>query len=260
MGSNSPPREYGPTGLPPGVETAWGLRERPGKGRRPGLSVDRIVATAVEVADAEGLGALTMSRVAAELGVSTMALYRYVAAKDDLLVLMEDAAAGDPPPPPGPGEDWRAGITRWAWAYREMLHRNLWMLRIPVSTPPVTPNSVAWTEVGLNCLAGTGLDAGARWGVLTLVSGYVRSEASLTADMAAAARAAGTTLVEATAAYGLLLGRLTADGRFPAVGEAIGSGALNEPGSPQQDFTFGLGLVLDGVESYVTRGGHDART
>lgn len=96
--------------------------------------------------------------------------------------------------------------------------------------------------------------------MLTLVSGYVRNEASRTADLVAAARAAGTTLVEATAARGLLLGRLTADGRFPAVSEVIGSGALDEPGRPEQDFTFGLTLALDGVEAYVAKGGHDART
>ncbi|MDK1471974.1 TetR/AcrR family transcriptional regulator [Streptomyces sp. 549] len=254
MVSNNTPAARSATGLPPGVEAAWGLRERQGKGRKPGLSIERIVRAALDVTAAEGLPAVTMGRVAAELGVSTMALYRYVSSKDDLLVLMEDAAAAGPPADPPEGESWRDGLTRWAWAYRELLHRNLWILRIPVSTPPVTPNSVAWMEQGLRCLAASGLAPGARLGVLNLVSGYVRSEASLTADLEDGARSSGLTLVEATAAYGLLLGRLTGGGRYPAVSEVLDSGVLGEPFGPEEDFAFGLGLLLDGVEVHVTKG------
>src|SRR5215470_993531 len=99
--------------LPASVAAAWGVRDRPHKGPKPGLSLERIVAAAVQVADAEGLAAVSMSRVAAELGTAPMSLYRYVAAKDELLALMFDAAYG--PSPTGPGGDagWRAGLSRW---------------------------------------------------------------------------------------------------------------------------------------------------
>jgi hypothetical protein len=70
----------GETGLPASIEAAWGLRERPAKGPKPGLSLDRIVEAAVGVAATEGLAAVSMGRVAKELSVSTMSLYRYVAA------------------------------------------------------------------------------------------------------------------------------------------------------------------------------------
>ncbi len=86
------------TGLPASIEAAWGLRTRPAKGPKPGLSLERIVEAGVKVAVSEGLGAVSMSRVAAELGASTMSLYRYVAAKDELLALMMDAALGPPSP------------------------------------------------------------------------------------------------------------------------------------------------------------------
>src|SRR5262249_13348359 len=89
--------------LPASVAAAWGIRDRPHKGPKPGLSLERIVAAAVQVADAEGLAAVSMSRVAAELGTAPMSLYRYVAAKDELLALMFDAAYG--PSPTGPGDD-----------------------------------------------------------------------------------------------------------------------------------------------------------
>ena len=83
--------------LPASIEAAWGIRERPRKGPKPGLSLPRIVEAAISVAERDGLAAVSMSRVAAELGASTMSLYRYVSAKDELLMLMADAAYGAPP-------------------------------------------------------------------------------------------------------------------------------------------------------------------
>ena len=78
-----------------------------------------------------------------------MSLYRYVAAKDELLALMVDAALGAPGAPPDADEDWRAGLARWAWTYHDALRRHPWVLRVPISGPPVTPNQVAWLEDGL---------------------------------------------------------------------------------------------------------------
>lgn len=83
--------------LPAYLAGAWGIRERPVKGPKRGLSLGRIVDTAVSVADAEGLSAVSMSRVASELGASTMSLYRYVSSKDGLLLLMVDALYENPP-------------------------------------------------------------------------------------------------------------------------------------------------------------------
>ena len=86
----------------------------------------------MSVADAEGLGAVSMGRVASELGSSPMSLYRYVGAKDELLALMVDAALGDPPPAPA-GEGWRDGLARWAWTYHDALRRHPWALRVSLS-------------------------------------------------------------------------------------------------------------------------------
>ena len=100
--------DHGGAGLPASIEAAWGVRTRPSKGPRPTLSLERIVAAAVRVAAADGLAAVSMSRVAAELGVSTMSLYRYVGSKAELLALMVDVPY-EPPPRPEPGEGWRRG-------------------------------------------------------------------------------------------------------------------------------------------------------
>src|SRR6202046_2090148 len=114
-------------GLPGAVAAAWGGRERPHKGPRPALSLPRIVAAAVRVADAEGLDAVSMGRVAAELGTAPMSLYRHVSAKEELLRLMVDAAWGDSPGPLAPGENWRPGLSRWAWALRDAGRRHPWL-------------------------------------------------------------------------------------------------------------------------------------
>src|SRR5689334_7765306 len=154
------------TGLPASIEQAWGVRQRPTKGPKRGLSLERIVDAAVKIAGSDGLAAVSMSRVAADLGASTMSLYRYVAAKDELLALMLDAATGAPPDVPVPGEDWRAGLARWAWAERAALHRHPWAVRVPLTGPPATPNQIAWLERGLRCLRDTGLAEGEKLGVV----------------------------------------------------------------------------------------------
>lgn len=238
------------TGLPASIEAAWGLRERPTKGPKPGLSLERIVQAAVRVAASDGLAAVTMSRVAAELGASTMALYRYVAAKDELLALMLDAATGAPPEPLAPGESWRSGLSRWAWAQRETFLRNPWVLRMPISTPPATPNQIAWLEYGLSCLRDTGLAGGDKLGVVLLVSGFVWRDTMVEVDLAAGAAAAGG---DPMAGYSQILAKLADPQRFPEVHKLIAEGAFDEDDNPDESFTFGLERVLDGIEALVTQ-------
>src|ERR1700742_754238 len=93
--------------LPPSLELLWGLREPGSRGPRRGLTLEGIVDAGMRVAQSEGVGALSMARIAKELGVGTMSLYRYVASKDELLTTMVDTALGMPPPA-AEDEDWRA--------------------------------------------------------------------------------------------------------------------------------------------------------
>jgi AcrR family transcriptional regulator len=239
----------GGTGLPASIQAAWGVRDRPNKGPKRGLSLERIVDAAVKVAADEGLAAVSMSRVAAELGASTMSLYRYVAAKDELLALMVDAATG---PPPAVGEDgWRAGLSRWAWAELAVYRRHPWALRVPISGPPVTPNQTAWLEQGLRCLHDTGLGEGEKLSVILLVTGFVRNSASLEADLAAAFQAGGTTAQAAMTGYGRLIARLTDAQRYPALHAVIEAGVVDQADHPDAEFVFGLERLLDGIDVLV---------
>jgi AcrR family transcriptional regulator len=238
------------TGLPASIEAAWGVRVRPNKGPRPALTLERIVEAAVRVAAADGLSAVSMSRVAADLGVSTMSLYRYVAAKQELLALMVDAAYGTPPTSSGPQEGWREGLSRWAWAELAVYRRHPWVLRIPISGPPVTPNAIAWLEWGLESLGDTGLAEGEKLSVILLLTGFVRNQATLDADISAA-QASGATAREVMASYSRLLTRLTDPRRFPALHAVIASGVLDGPDDADGEFIFGLERVLDGIEALV---------
>jgi AcrR family transcriptional regulator len=238
------------TGLPASIEAAWGLREPRRKGPKPGLSLERIVAAAIDVARSEGLDAVSMSRVAAELGSSPMSLYRYVDAKDELLTLMVDAALG-PPAAGDPDEGWRAGLTRFSWGFLRAMRHNPWTLRVPISGPPATPNQMAWLEDGLASLRTTGLAESEKLSVILLLSGYVRNAATLATDLEAAASAAPGE--EFMPAWSALIRRLTDAEGFPALHAALGSEAFDHDDDPDDEFAFGLERVLDGIEALVAR-------
>ena len=103
----------------------------------------------MRVADTEGLDAVSMGRVAAELKAAPMSLYRHVASKEELIRLMVDAAWGDSPGPLQSGENWRAGLSRWAWAMRDALRRHSWAAHIPITGLPIMPREIAWFEDAL---------------------------------------------------------------------------------------------------------------
>ncbi|MGW7071552.1 TetR/AcrR family transcriptional regulator [Streptomyces sp. NPDC054855] len=241
------------TGLSASLETAWGLRERPSKGPKPGLTLERIVDAGIAVAAAEGIGAVTMGRVAKALGVSTMSLYRYVSARDELYVLMQDAATGAPPEMPAGITGWRARLEWWARAQREVFRRNLWLVRIPVTSPPASPHSLEWMEQGLAALDDSGIDEGWKLSVLMLVGGFVRNEVALMADLDAAMRAGGRDPDEAMRRYARTVDALTSatPERFPALRRTLAAGVLDVADAEDTEFEFGIERVLDGVAVLV---------
>lgn len=243
------------TGLPASLEQAWGLRGRPHRGPRPGLSLERIVSTATRVADADGLPAVSMSRVAAELGTGPMSLYRYVAAKDELVAHMVDAAYGPAPGGGAAGEDWRAGLSRWAWSMRAAMAQHPWVLQVPISGLPVRPNEVTWFERGLACLGDTSLREEEKASVMMLLSGYVRNSASIDADIEAAVRRSGLTPDEWMAGYARTLSLLADPVRFPAITRFAAAGVFERADPPEAEFTFGLERILAGVADLIAARG-----
>jgi AcrR family transcriptional regulator len=238
--------------LPASIEAAWGRRERPHRGPKPGLSLSRIVEAGVRIAEADGLAAVSMSRVAAEVGAAPMSLYRHVASKDELVTLMVDAVYGQFLVPIAAEAGWREGLTQSARVMRAAMYRHPWILRVPISGLPVRPNEVAWMEQALGCLRDTGLTESEKASVILLISGYVRNEASTNADIQAAIRASGAAPDEWMSAYGRLLAKLADPEHFPAITRFIASGVFETFDPPDKEFTFGLDRILDGIEGLVT--------
>jgi AcrR family transcriptional regulator len=247
MSKSEPPAPPELDAIPPSLQLAWGLRDAGSRGPRRGLTLERIAAAGIKVAHTDGVAALSMARIAGELGVGTMSLYRYVSAKDELLSLMVDTALG-PPPPPAPGEDWRAGLSRWALGVWAAYRRQPWVLRVPISGPPYGPNNVAWLDNGLTALAATPLSEADKASTVLLLSGFVRNVATLSADFAAGS--AGEAVMPS---YGRVLTQLTTAEQFPALHRAIASGIFDDDDEIEIELDFGLERILDGVAQLIKR-------
>src|SRR5690606_34456601 len=118
--------------LPRGIALAWGVAADPQRGPKREMSVERIVDAAVELADAEGLAAVSMAAVASRLGYTPMSLYRYVSAKDDLLLLMQEEATGLPPEPGEEDLGWRARLGELYEAQSQIYSRQSWLRSMPI--------------------------------------------------------------------------------------------------------------------------------
>jgi AcrR family transcriptional regulator len=242
------------TGLPASFEMAWGLRDRPTKGPKRGLSLEQIVDAGIRVATDAGIGAVSMSRVANELGTSAMSLYRYVASKDELLWLMIDGAFGQMEAEEPTEGTWRARLERWARIELAAYRRFPWILRIPLSGAPIMPHQLRFLEWGLRTFDDTTLAEDEKLSVALLVTSFTRSFALLSGDIAAAYEA-GDPLAQAAAGYGELIRKLTTPEEFPALRRVVDSGAFEDGDNPvdalEYDFRFGLDRILDGVAALM---------
>jgi AcrR family transcriptional regulator len=233
-----------PDDLPAGLDRLWA--PAPAKARRGGLNVEKVVAAAVELADAEGLDAVSMARVAKALGFTTMSLYRHVRSKDELLVLMMDRVMTMAPAQPYDG--WREGLAGWAWDLLRMVRSHPWVLYVRISPPPATPSSVELMERGLAPLADTSLGEDVKAQLILMLNGYVFWQARLESELAPGS---GDPSTDPLAAYLTVMHTLV-DDRWPAVRRVVDAGVFDdEEDTRDADFTFGLERILDGVEKLV---------
>ncbi|MDQ3694855.1 MAG: TetR/AcrR family transcriptional regulator C-terminal domain-containing protein [Chloroflexota bacterium] len=244
--------------LPPEVMIAWGLDERSRRGTRPGLSLDRITAAAIAIADADGLGAIAMGRVATALGFTTMALYRYVESKDQLLTLMVDAAIGPAPKARSSGAAWREGLAIWVQALKELYMARPWIIDVPISGAPMMPNQLDWLDWALAIMQPIRLAPAEQISTALLLSGYARGEARVWTDVARAQRASGRTQQEEDIYYSRVLTTLVKPDRMPALYALVSSGLFTDTLTPELEddayfFGFGLERILDGIEHYLDR-------
>jgi AcrR family transcriptional regulator len=230
------------TPLPPGLALAWGVLPVQRRGPKPGLSVDQIVATGIEFGDRDGFEAISLQKIAARLGVTTNAMYRYVRSKDELLVLVQDAAFG--PAPDLGGDGWRAGATAWVEAQVDRYAVRPWLLDMPIRGAPATPNLLSWVEVLLQALDPTGLSQHDNLGCVLLLDGYVRSYANLARQLGASEQSP----VQAEHVGAFLAPRLAA-GNYPMLTKLYTNQEYED--GLDDDLEFGLTRILDGIQVLI---------
>jgi AcrR family transcriptional regulator len=238
---------------PSTVELLWGSRPQPTRGPKPALSIDRIAQAAIRVADAEGLAAVSMQRIADELGFTKMALYRYVQGKAELIALMVDTAAGAPPRLDGRSGGWRAQLDHWARRLLALLQRHPWLLDATVGPRIMGPNELGWLEHAVAALDGTGLDGGEQMDAVVAVLGQVRT-------IAQQSRTPVGTPHDPEEQLGTVIARLlrTHGDRYPAVTAALAS---TSHGRQDSALDFGLERIFDGLGVLIAqRSGADKNT
>jgi AcrR family transcriptional regulator len=208
----------------------WDLPAGGERGPKPKHSREGIAAAAVALADAAGIDALTMRRIAAELGLGTMSLYNYVPTKDHLVQLMIDEVSGeyrypDPAPP-----DHRTALLDLARQGRGITQRHPWLPRLMQRPPVIGPSALRYIDYFLGLLSGSGLDTGAKMELLGLVNGFAISYGGVQAALATERARTGVTEQEQSAAQVAGLVAAAASGRYPNL-----AAALAGPPPPDRD-------------------------
>ncbi|MGH3906267.1 MAG: TetR/AcrR family transcriptional regulator [Pseudonocardiaceae bacterium] len=232
------------------LELLWRGKEPAGSGPKPGLTLERIVTAAVELADREGLAALSMRKVAAELDVGTMSLYRYVPGKGELLDLMLDHVNGPPRAlDEHRGKDWRRTMGLVARGTWQLYLDHPWLLQVNQSRPILGPNALAGFDFALSALDGLGLTGREKVAVILAVDHYVTGTARTYALKRQVIQETGITDEEFWGAQEPVLTKAMASGNYPEIA-ALPEDAFSIDGA--EALEFGLTPLLDGLEAFIT--------
>ena len=269
-----PPTQVAPE-LPPEIRRLWAGADRPRRGPKPALTLDQITAAAIDLADREGLPAVSMARLAEALGYSTMALYRYVSGKDELLLLMSDGVADDPPDLSG-ASNWREALEIWAMDQIGMVLGRPWFLELPLAGVLPGPRRMRWIDAAFGALATVDAPFDTKLRAIGLMAQHVLGEARVTVESqrtaaSAAARAEGLPVgtpvseipAQALAAadpyvdFETVIARYADPEHYPALFAAIEEAAGDIVQPPAHDWreeaAIGINVMLDGIELLLKR-------
>jgi AcrR family transcriptional regulator len=225
------------------VELLWAHREPPTRGPKPAHTLEHIAQTAVEIADAEGLAAVSMQRVAERLQFTKMALYRYVASKADLYAVMIEMAVGDPPDLTKVRGGWRPKLEAFARGLAEAWRVHPWLPWATIGDRVMGPNEVGWIECAVSAFDGTGLDGAERLDAVFVLCGHIRNTQSMTT--------AGTQPWTTDKQLSPTMQQLLQDhgDRYPSLTATVGaaSGAPHDNGRE-----LGMRLIFNGLETLIT--------
>ena len=244
-------REASPTGPEAfwsGYDLLWEEERSGAAARRSPLDRARIVDAALRVADAEGLDAVTMRRVARELRTGAMSLYRHVPGKEGLVSFMIDRALGESAPPGEPSGDWRNDLRMLASAMWDFILRHPWYPQAVAERPPVTPRGLAAFEFALSILDHTGLPMSDRGAIVVSLTNTVLAAAQNAAAEARARSRFQITDEEIASSVGTFLGDIMASGAYPRVRDVVTSADRT---NPKAEMEVSVELILDGAAARI---------
>lgn len=242
----------------------WGAQQPTGRGPRPGLDVERIVQVATAIADREGLDAVSMRRIATELGVGPMSLYTYVPGKQELLDLMVDRAVGASVPQAADAADeethnqpggWRTRLEAFARGELAFYRAHPWMLQVSATRSGLGPGELKAYDYAVGLVSDLGLTPKEIVNVVGVLSGFVRGVAESLRDTQLAPSLTGQTSNEWWYARVELLTTYIQPGMFPALDALDETDAFNPThidddylvATALDTFEFGLQRLLDGI-------------
>ena len=224
----------------------WDRPEPPSRPAPVPLSRERIVAVAIELADADGLAAVSLRKVAAALGTGPMRLYGYIETKEELFDLMVDAVYGEVRLPE-PSSDWRSGLREIAHETWHCALRHEWFGELLGGRPHLGPNALRYLEIAFATFGDRDADTiMVTFGALnSYVVGALRTAlAELNAE-----RASGMTEDEWRQTRGPYLARMMETGRYPALAKIMAETTYPDPATA---FDTGLEILLDGIDARLT--------
>ncbi|MBN6054754.1 TetR/AcrR family transcriptional regulator C-terminal domain-containing protein [Nonomuraea sp. RK-328] len=226
-------------------------QERSGPGRRPGYSREQITRAAVEIADAEGVEATTMRRIACELGTGAMSLYRYVPRRDDLSDLMIDRVMSEVELPDRPSGDWRADLTLLARQIRAAGLRHPWLIPLLTGRPTLGPHVLRVHEYSLGAFDGLGLDIDDITGFVGMLDDYVHSAIRREIGWLEEARRTGLDAERWKRDYmGPYVRQVVESGAFPLFSRSVLDSRTAHL-APEERFRHGLDRILDAIAALI---------
>ena len=243
-----------PADLPPGIAVLWRAPAVGRPGPRPGLTLEQIADAGIALADAEGLEAVSMSRLAESLGFTTMSLYRYVSSKDEVLSLMSDRASGAPPATGPELGGWRERLELILSIQQPILRAHPWLARTTTVLHAIGPSRLAWMEGMLAALEDTPLTEAQKVGAIGVLATHALDNLRVSEQMLPQARTAALGPAEGEAPdLGALIGMLATPATHPALLRAASSGGFSWGSFEADVLDFGTQLILDGIERLIAQ-------
>ncbi|MVO86132.1 TetR family transcriptional regulator [Streptomyces sp. p1417] len=236
------------------LELLWGSGERPTRGPKPALTLERITEAAVRLADAEGIAAVSMRRLSTELGAGTMSLYRYVPGKAELLDLMLNHVQAPTDDEESFRGGWRAAVEAYGRETLQQYRDHPWLLQVNQTRPVLGPSALGGLEKLLTYIKPMGLRDPELISVLVMVEGYVSGVARTQVQAAQAAKESQLSDEAFWKAQIPVLERAMESGRYPLIA-GLSDDAF---GMDFDHFEFGLQRILDGLDVLVAERGRDA--